>query len=143
MDYKRRMRILLLLISLTLLLYATPVHANPTPGPSPDFGPGPAGLTEIESMVGNVVSLIVGLAFVAMMVLILMAGFKYLISGGEPKALQSAHHTLVWALIGIGFIAMAWLLLLILSAFTGINLTIFNIKALCINPSDIANPFCP
>ncbi len=58
------------------------------------MGPDPAGLTEIESIFGNVISVMVGLGFIAMLILLIMAGFKYLTSGGEPKAIQSAHHTL-------------------------------------------------
>ncbi len=120
----------------------------PSPSPCPtdaaaiaQFGPCPAGLNEVESMFGNIISVIVSLGFIAMLVLLLMAGLKYLTSGGEPKALQSAHHTLVWALVGIGFIAIAWIILLLISNYTGLNLTVFNIKTLCGDP--IAGfPFC-
>ncbi len=93
--------------------------------------PGPAGLNEIEGIVGNVISVIVGLGFIAMLVLLVMAGFKYLTSGGEPKAIQSAHYTVTWALLGILFMAVAWLLLQLIAGFTGINVTVFNIKTLC------------
>lgn len=96
------------------------------------MGPPPAGLDEIEGIIANVISVIVGLGFIAMLVLIITAGFKYLTSGGEPKAIQSAHYTLSWALLGLVFFAVAWVILILISAFTGIStLTIFNIKTLC------------
>lgn len=110
----------------------------PSPSPCPTdpdsiakFGPCPAGLNELEQVVGNIISVIVGLGFIAMLVLIVMAGFKYLTSGGEPKAIQAAHHTLVWALLGVFFMAVAWLVLQLIRSFTGIDVTVFNIKSLC------------
>ncbi len=103
------------------------------------MGPDPAGLTEIESVFSNLISVIVGLGFIIMLVFIVMAGFKYLTSGGEPKALQAAHHALVWALLGVVFMAVAWLVLQLISNFTGINVTVFDIKKLC----GEAGQFCP
>ncbi len=95
------------------------------------FGPCPEGITGIQELFTNVISVIVGLGFVALLFLVIMAGFKYLTSGGEPKALQAAHHTLIWALLGIGFMALAWLILLLIQTFTGIEVTVFNAKVLC------------
>ncbi|OGE28327.1 hypothetical protein A2867_04935 [Candidatus Daviesbacteria bacterium RIFCSPHIGHO2_01_FULL_40_11] len=106
------------------------------------MGPEPAGLTELENLFGNIISVIVGLGFIAMLVLIVMAGFKYLTSGGEPKAIQSAHHTLIWALLGILFMAIAWLVLQLVSNFTGIDVTVFDIKTLCKDATGGLS-FCP
>lgn len=94
------------------------------------MGPPPAGLDQIESIFKNVVSVIVGLAFMTMLVLIVWAGIKYLTSGGEPKAVASAHQTVTWALLGIIFMAVAWLVLQLIRTFTGIDVTVFNIKVL-------------
>jgi len=95
------------------------------------YGPCPAGLTEIENTVGNVISVIVGLGFIAMLVMVLMAGLKYLTSGGEPKAVQSAHYTLTWSLLGLLFFAVAWVILQLIESFTGVKVTTFDIKTLC------------
>lgn len=94
------------------------------------MGPLPAGLDEIESIFSNVITLVVGLGFMTMLVLLIMAGFKYLTSGGEPKAIQASHHTFSWALLGILFMAVAWLILQLIAGFTGIDVTVFNIKTL-------------
>jgi len=126
----------LLLYALTFTLFALPVYAacdatelaKPVEERSADC---PAGLDQIEQIMGNVISVIVGLGFVAMLVLLVMAGLKYLTSGGEPKAIQSAHYTLTWALLGVVFMAVAWLILQLIESFTGIKVTIFDIKALC------------
>lgn len=95
------------------------------------MGPDAAGLDQLEDIVGNVISVIVGLGFIAMLVMVIMAGLKYLTSGGEPKAVQSAHYTLTWALLGLLFLALAWIILQLIHAFTGIDVTVFDIKTLC------------
>src|SRR3990167_2397806 len=95
------------------------------------MGPPPAGLKEIEDVFKNVVSVVVGLGFIALLVMLIWAGFKYLTSGGEPKAIQSAHQTVTWALLGVVFMAVAWIILQLIKAFTGIDVTIFDIKVLC------------
>lgn len=133
---------------LLLTFYASPVYAAaPTPCVDADsikagFGPCPSGLTEIEGVVGNIISVIVGLGFIAMLVLLLMAGFKYLTSGGEPKAISAAHQTFTWALLGVFLLAVAWLILQLIANFTGLPITIFNIKTLCGDPNDPTKWFC-
>ncbi|MBI2196142.1 hypothetical protein HYU45_00875 [Candidatus Daviesbacteria bacterium] len=106
------------------------------------MGPDPAGLSELENLFGNVISVMVALGFIAMLVLLIMAGFKYLTSGGEPKALQAAHHTLAWAILGVLLMIVAWILLQLIQAFTGINVTVFDIKTLCKDATG-ALLFCP
>ncbi|MCL4365670.1 pilin [Patescibacteria group bacterium] len=105
------------------------------------MGPPPAGLDQLENIIGNVISVIVGLGFIAMFVFLIMAGIKYLTSGGEPKAIQSAHYTLTWALLGLFLMAIAWLALQLIANFTGINVTVFNIKTLCKDGGDLLK-FC-
>lgn len=95
------------------------------------LGPDAAGLTEIEKVVSSTISAVVGLAFIALLVLLVWAGIKYLTSGGEPKAISSAHLTVTWALLGITFLAIAWLILQLIQAFTGVPVTVFDIRTLC------------
>lgn len=95
------------------------------------MGPDAAGLDQIEEMVGKVISVVVGLGFIAMLVTLIFAGFKYLTSGGEPKAIQAAHQAFTWALLGVVFMAIAWLVLQLIESFTGVNVTAFDIKTLC------------
>lgn len=94
------------------------------------FGPGPAGIKEIEDLFRNIISVAAGLGFVAMLVLLVLAGIKYITSGGEPKAIQSAHQTITWAFLGVVFMAVAWIILQLIKAFTGIDVTVFNIRVL-------------
>lgn len=107
--------------------------------PPPNSGPCPAGLTEIEQVFGNVISVVVGLGFIAMLVLLVWAGIKYTTSGGEPKAIQSAHLAVTWAFLGVLFLAIAWIILQLIQAFTGVEVTLFDIRTLCRAPG---GPYC-
>ena len=133
---QKRVVLKIMILALLSMILASifmihPVYAAATPCVETFPGQCPAGLDQFEAMVGNLVSVIVGLGFVATLVMLIMAGFKYLTSGGEPKAIQAAHQTVTWALLGIVFMAAAWLLLQLIQAFTGINVKVFDIKTLC------------
>lgn len=91
----------------------------------------PAGLDQFEQIFANIVWVIVGLAFIATLIILISAGFKYLTSGGEPKAIQQAHVTVTWALLGILFLAISWLILQLIENFTGVKVTVFDIRQLC------------
>lgn len=95
------------------------------------MGPSPAGLQQIQDTVNKVISAAVGLGFVASFVMLVWAGIKYLMSGGEPKNIQAAHQTVTWALLGIVFMAFAWLILQLIQVATGAQVTVFNIGTLC------------
>lgn len=125
-------------------LYAADPPPDPTPHPctlKPDdqiridyavkYGPCPAGLDDFEKIVANVISVMVGLGIIAMLAMLVMTGIKYITSGGEPKAIQSANYTLTWALLGFLFFALVWIVLQLVESFTGLKLTTFDIKTLC------------
>ncbi len=115
-------RLLIIVLSLP-----NSVHAQ-APTPSCNIpGDCPAGLTELEGVFSNVIFVVVALGFIILLVMLLTAGFKYLTSGGEPKAVQAAHQTVSWALLGILFMAIAWLVLKLVFAFTGIDVTKFKV----------------
>lgn len=92
----------------------------------------PAGLILIEQIFGRFIELSVALGFIALFVMLVWAGIKYITSGGEQKAVQSAHQTITWALTGMLFMIIAWLVLQLIASFTGITvLKVFDIRVLC------------
>lgn len=119
------MQRLLLVFSYLLLVisFNSPIYAQ-------DLGPSPAGLDDIERIFTNVISVIVGLGFVALLVMLVWAGFRYLTSGGEQKIVLQAHQVVTWALLGMIFMAVAWVVLQLIQLLTGIQVTTFNIKTL-------------
>lgn len=113
-----------------LFLIINPSYINAASLP-PNTGPEAAGLNWIQDLIRRILQLSIGLAFVTLVVVLVTAGIKYLTSGGEAKALQSANMTVTWALLGMLILAVAWLVLLLIEAFTGLKLSIFDIKILC------------
>lgn len=74
----------------------------------------------LECLFQNVVTIITALAGLAVFIMLLTGGFKYLTSGGDPKAQEQAKGTLTFAVLGLVLIIAAYLILNFLSVFTGI-----------------------
>ena len=88
---------------------------------------GPTGITQLNQLVLRIINLSVEAAFIVLLIMLVIAGVKYLISAGEPKAIQSANSAVTWALLGIVFLVVAWLVLRLVEAFTGVPVTKFCI----------------
>lgn len=81
----------------------------------------------LEIVFGNILYVAVGLAVLALFVMFLVGGFKYLTSGGDPKATTAAKQTLTYAVLGLGLMAIAFLIFRIIESFTGVPVTTFSI----------------
>lgn len=82
----------------------------------------------LECLFQNVVTVVTAFAGLAVFIMFLTGGLKYLTSGGDPKAQEQAKGTLTFAVLGLVLIIAAYLILNFLSIFTGIgNLTKFVI----------------
>lgn len=92
-----------------------------------DRGPGPAGKDQLIALFTRIINLSVEAAFSVLLIMLVYAGIKFLTSGGDPKAISSAGTTITWAILGILFLAIAWLLLLLIRSFTGVDVTKFCI----------------
>lgn len=91
------------------------------------MNPGPAGPQQLLELVQRLISLSVSLAFLLLTIMLFWGGIKYLMSGGDPKKLGEAHQTLTWALLGILFLVLAWLVLKLIENFSGVPVTQFCI----------------
>jgi TRAP-type C4-dicarboxylate transport system permease small subunit len=80
-----------------------------------------------ECLVRIALNFAVRLAGIAAFVMLLIGGFKYLTSGGDPKSTESAKKTITYAILGLVLLLGGWLVLLFIKEFTGINVTIFEI----------------
>lgn len=131
--------VILLFLALLILYAPQPIHAavcvnkisgeiDPNaPQPCPPTHTSVATLKDFEGIFSNLVSIsgiLLGFAFFLMMI---VGGVRYLFSGGDPKALQSAKGTITWGIIGLALFALSFTILLIIQAFTGVNVTIFSI----------------
>lgn len=87
----------------------------------------PAQLSNLEVVFKNVVNVILGFAGIAFFVLLLIGGFKYLTSGGDPKAVEGAKKTITYAIGGLLVIVLSFLILKLIQAITGVDVTQFKI----------------
>lgn len=79
---------------------------------------GPNGL---EAIFSNVLEAAIALAGVALFVMLIVGGFKYITSGGDSKAAAGAQQTITWAILGLVFLAAAYLILRLIANFTGVQ----------------------
>jgi hypothetical protein len=81
----------------------------------------------IEPIITKVLGLIVPIAGVILLLMLIVGGFQYITSGGEVEQANKAKKTLTYAFLGLIVILGAWLIMLFLEEFTGLNLTEFSI----------------
>lgn len=104
-----------------------PAAPDATPGNGkPDFT-GVAQIGDLEKVFASVVTVfgtLIGFGFFTMMII---GGVRYLLSAGDPKALAAAKGTITWAILGLAFFAISYTILLLIKAFTGVDVTNFKI----------------
>ena len=90
----------------------------------------PATIEDFEKIFSSLVRNLIGLGAIIFFLLFLSGGFKYLTSGGDPKAVESGKKTFTSALTGLLLMAGSYIILVIIEKFTGVasgTLTIFDI----------------
>ena len=86
----------------------------------------PAELSDIETLFGNAVSAILGLAGIVLFLTLIVGGFRYITSGGDQQKAQAARGTLTFAIIGLVVIFMSFFMINIIETLFGINLLSFS-----------------
>lgn len=81
----------------------------------------------LECAFGNVIGVVLALAGVVVFVTFIIGGFKYLTSGSDPKAVESAKHALTAAISGLVVLVLAFVVLLVIQAITGVQVTQFKV----------------
>ena len=87
---------------------------------------GVAYLHGIEGVFDNIISALLAVAGIILFITLILGGIKFITSGGDPKGLEEAKKTLTYAIIGIVLVAMGYLVLVLISDFTG-NSNILNV----------------
>jgi len=90
--------------------------------------PDPAKVSDLNNIVGNVISVLAPIGGFLALIFLIVGGFRYITAQGDPKASASARSTITWAILGLVFLILAWLILQFISGFTGIpDILQFNI----------------
>ena len=86
-----------------------------------------AKFSDLEKVVGNVISLLAPAAAIAFLIMVIIGAYKYITSGGDPKATAGARSTLTYAILGGILVVGVWLLLVAIAEITGAPVTTFTI----------------
>ena len=87
----------------------------------------PAKISDLATVFSTLVQSILGFAGITLFVLLLIGGFKYITSGGDPKAVEGAQKTLTYAIGGLVALLLSYLVLVLIKEITGANVTDFKI----------------
>ncbi len=101
---------------------------NPPPPPPPSSTACTgdiAELADLECLFGRFLGYLIPMAGLIFFFMFLLGGYKYITSGGDPKAVAAAHSTLTYAVFGLILAAVSYLLIYIISYLTG-NTAILN-----------------
>jgi hypothetical protein len=88
---------------------------------------GIATISNFGCLFQRIISYALGLAGIVLFVLLIIGGFRYITSGGDPKAADGAKKTITSAITGLVVILVAYLVLVLISTITGADVTNFNV----------------
>lgn len=92
------------------LLLATPVHAQLFPGAKDEACKGAnlgggcdtgAAQTQVNTVVQNAIGILSMVIGVISVIMLVIGGFKYVISSGDPSNVNSAKNTILYAIVGL------------------------------------------
>lgn len=89
------------------------------PAPIVDPGGAAPGLFQLNNLYTNVLAAVLSLAAIVLFVFVVMSGYKYITSAGDPTKAADARNTLTYAVYGVFFIAIAFLIILLIATITG------------------------
>lgn len=92
--------------------------------------PPPADIPTIQSLeivFDNFIKVFIYLSGIILFVLITIGGIKYLTSGADPKATESAQKTITYAVYGLVLLLFSYLILYLFLPIFGVNVTQFKI----------------
>lgn len=87
-----------------------------------------------EVLFGRVLTIVLSLSVLALFVMLIIGGFRFLTSAGDHKATAAAQQTMTYAIIGIALIAVAYLIFMVIKQFTGVDVLNFTIPDATYNP---------
>ena len=93
--------------------------------------PGAEDVATISCLVplfGNIVRAVVAFGGIGLFIMLLVGGFNFLFSAGDPKKLEQARGTISQAVVGLIIMSSAYVIINMIGSFTGItNITTFTV----------------
>ncbi len=87
----------------------------------------PPTIHDIQTIFQNIIGLLAPATAVAFLIMLIVGGFKFLTSGGDPKAVGSARSTMTYAILGVILVVASWLILVLVKEITGYDVTTFKL----------------
>lgn len=88
-----------------------------------------ASLQGFECIFKSVLNIAAELGILLLFILLIVGGFKYMTSGGDPKATESASKTLTSTIFGLVMLVIIWLIMKFIWQFTGVDVLNFSIPS--------------
>lgn len=105
-------------------LIPTPVHAvDWTTINARCVDDGVATITGIKCLISNVVAAAAPLIALSAVFMVIFGGAKIILGGENPKAYDAGINTIIYAVIGILSLGLAWFILVAIERFTGAPIT--------------------
>jgi hypothetical protein len=76
---------------------------------------------DLEVIIQHIIQLALTLGGLAAFVMLIVGGFKFLTSSGDPKQAESAKNTVTWAVGGLIVAIATWFILNLIVDFTGLE----------------------
>lgn len=80
-----------------------------------------AGWTNLSSVISSLVLVLLIVSALATFLYLIMGGFMWITSGGDAKKTEAAGKQITNALIGLGIVAAAWALMIVIQKFFNIT----------------------
>lgn len=88
---------------------------NPIPTPT-------TGRQDLGSIIGALIQVLFIIAGLATFFQLVLGGFQWITSGGDPKKTEVAGKQITNAIIGLGIVAVSWAIMIILEKFFNIHI---------------------
>lgn len=76
-------------------------------------------LTGLEDIFASIIGLIIPLAGITLFIYLMLGGFRFITAGSDPGKAESAKNTITYAILGMVFLALAYLIINFIATFTG------------------------
>ena len=89
---------------------------------------GAATIKGLECLLENILSPLPAIIALAAVGMIIMAGYKIITAGSDPKKYAAGWSTFAFAVVGLILLSVVWLVLVIIKNYTGADILDFGIK---------------
>ena len=104
-------KILIYFILIVSIFVPLTVSAQRTPTPEPFTVPNPIGATSLQQVINIALQVAFGLAGLVAVIFLIIGGFRYISSQGNPEAVEGAKSTIVNSIIGLVIILASALII--------------------------------